>query len=356
VRVAITHAYCWPEVRRGAERIINEVSASLAGRGHEVTLFTAGRARGVDRPDGVRVVRLQRAFSATHRHERDFGIRLVPRLAARRFDVVHSLGPRDAVAGLRARSLRGHRTVYWNMGVPERAWWDSIPEGSAHDRIVRDVDVYACMSRYALDFLERDYGRTGTLLPGGVDLERFTRGVARDERPTLLFSGALSEPRKGAAVLLRAVPLIARAVPDVRVWLSGPGDADALLAAAPPTAVDHVEVLDLGDPQQQADRYARAWATVLPSENEVFGLVLLESLACGTPLVGADNAAIPELCRPGVGVLSRLGDHESLAAACVEALELSQRSGIEDACRAVAAPYDWRTGIAPLLEKVYAGD
>lgn len=349
MRLAITHAYSWPDVRRGAERITVELARALGKRGHRVVHLTAARRPGIRRSDGVTTVRLPRVHRNRPRHERQFARTLVPLLAAGRFDAVHALGVRDGEAALRA----GRRTVYENMGVPSRAWWDTQPERAAHERLVAEADVYGCMSRYALGFLERDYARNGSLTPGGVNIDEFQPASAREARPTLLFSGAVDEPRKGLAKLLAALPLVARAEPDVRLWISGPGDPEPLLAAAPPGARERVEVLGLGGAHDQATRYGRAWTTVLPSRDEVFGLVLLESLACGTPLVGTDHAAVPELVTPEVGSTFAPDDITGLADACVRSLQLSRTPGIVDVCRAAAAPYDWVTGLAPRLEALY---
>jgi glycosyltransferase involved in cell wall biosynthesis len=105
LRIALTHAYSWPEVRRGAERIIYELSRALAAGGHTVTVYTAGRHPGVQRTGGVTTVRLRQLAPAGARHEMLFGLALVPRLAKARFDAVHALGPRDAVAAIRAARL-----------------------------------------------------------------------------------------------------------------------------------------------------------------------------------------------------------------------------------------------------------
>lgn len=356
MKVAITHPYTWPEVRRGAERIVRETARALAGRGHDVTIFTSSW-KPVARRDGpVRVVRLKRIRHNAESHERDFGRRLLPQLVARRFDVVHALGVPDAVAAVRAQRVRRNmRTVYENLGIPIRSWWDRQPVRVEHERLVRDVDVYACMSQFALDVLERDYGRTGALIPGGVNLSQFQPAARRAERPTILFSGAITEPRKGVATLLAALALVARDVPDVQLWLSGPGDPSQLLADAPVAARERTEALGVGDPEAQGERYATAWATALPSTDDSFGMVLIESLASGTPVIGADHSAVPELVTDETGALSEPGDPESLAAACVRALELSQRPGTAERCRSFAAAYDWDTGMAPRLEKLYAG-
>jgi phosphatidylinositol alpha-mannosyltransferase len=241
------------------------------------------------------------------------------------------------------------------LGVPLRSWWDAGPDRAAHQRIVNDADVYGCMSRYALDALAREYGRTdGVLMPGGVDLDAF-HPLPREPQPTILFSGAVYEGRKGLPVLLEALAIVARSVPDVQLWVSGPGDAGPFLAAAPDAARRRTTVLPIGDPDAQGERYARAWATALPSRGDSFGMVLAESLACGTPLVAANDSALPELVDPGrTGALCEPDDAESVAAAIHTAFGLAQQAGTADACRDFATQFDWDTGIAPMFERYYS--
>ena len=114
-------------------------------------------------------------------------------------------------------------------------------------------------------------------------------------------------------------------------------------------------MLPVGRPQS-ADVYGRAWATVLPATHETFGIVLVESLASGTPVVGTDHAALPELVSPETGALAAPGDPSSLADACAAALRLAREPGVAGRCRAAAEPYDWQTRLAPRLESLYAGD
>src|SRR6266508_4243113 len=111
MKVAITHPYSWPEVRRGAERITVETGHALAGRGHDVTVLTAGRSAGKERRDGVTTVRYRRVFDNPRRHEQWFGWRVFPDLVRGRFDAVHSLMPYDAIAAIRARRMTRHVTV-----------------------------------------------------------------------------------------------------------------------------------------------------------------------------------------------------------------------------------------------------
>ena len=361
MRIALTHAFCWPEVRRGAERFLPELAAALHRRGHDVVHFSSAWESGATVERGVRTIRLKRLFENQYRHEADFGRRLLPRLAAGHFDAVHSLGRHDALASIRAARLRrdGRRTVVTDLGLPDPRWWaqQGRHQARAAAKVVAAIDVYSAMSRTAVAQLATGYGRTnGVVVPGGVDLASFAPAPERAQRPAILFSGAVTEPRKGVSVLLAALPLLAEAEPEVELWLSGPGDPELLLAAAPAAARGRVRALGVGDAGLQPERYGRAWATCLPSTHDSFGMALLESLACGTPLVTTTHSAPQELVQAGVtGELCPPGDPPALAAACLRALELARRPATAAACRASAEPYDWDRGLAPLCERLYLG-
>lgn len=358
VQIALTHAYCWPEVRRGAERFMPALSEALARKGHQVVHFSAAWTYGQERRGDVSTIRLRRRHEDQYRHEADFGRRLLPRLAAARFDAVHSLGRRDALASIRAARLHPRRrTVFTDLGLPMRSYWERTPkEARVVEKVVAHVDVYSGMSRCAVSYLAREYGRAdGQVVPGGVDLAAFRPPSAREPRPTVLFSGAFNEPHKEVPVLLEALPILARSEPDVQLWLSGPGDAERLLEHAGPEARSRTRVLGLGEADRQHERYGRAWATCLPSRFDSFGMVLVESLACGTPIVTTTEGAPQELVEPGVnGELSAPGDPAELARACARAFELARRPGIVQACRASAEPFDWDRGLVPLVERLYA--
>ena len=352
MKLAITHPYSWPDVRRGAERIVVETSRALAARGHEVTVFTSGWEPTRENRDGAQTIKFRRHFRDPYRHELSFALRVLPRLAAGRYDAVHAMMPLDALAAVASRGIAGHKVLYDEMGIPQRDWWEHQRDGWARRMIVRKADVYACMSQYALDALQTDWNRKGALLPGGVRVKSFSPATEREPAPTILFSGLLDDPRKGVEDLLRAAVILSRTRPKLKVWLSGPGDPGRILAKVPDAAA-MVEHLPVGEPTSQAERYGRAWVTCLPSISESFGLVLIESLACGTPIVVVDDAAPPSLVTSGTGSVAKPHDPESLAAALDTGLTLAQEDGTPQRCRTRAERFDWDDAIAPLLESLY---
>ncbi|HEY3845161.1 MAG TPA: glycosyltransferase family 4 protein [Acidimicrobiales bacterium] len=355
MKLAVTNPYSWPEVRRGAERIIVETARCMAARGHKVTIFTAGERWERRREGKVTTVKLRRRFEDPSQHERWFGRRIAPLLLMGRFDAVHSMMPYDALAAVRTRRFAGHRSVYEELGSPIRDFWETLSDGDVRTQLVQEVDVYGCMSNFSLDILKSEWGRNGDLIPGGVRLSEFTPSSSRDPRPTVLFSGALSEIRKGLGLLLAAADLLMERHPDLQLWLSGPGDPDPILAGATPRVRAQATLLPLGDPRELANRYADAWVTALPSVGDSFGMVLIESLASGTPIVVSDDSAPPQLVTPKTGIISRPNDARALAKAIEAGFELAADPSTQDHCREFARQFDWDESIGPLLEKLYRG-
>ena len=93
---------------------------------------------------------------------------------------------------------------------------------------------------------------------------------------------------------------------------------------------------------------------MLPAHAEAFGLVLVESLACGTPIVALDEGGPREIVRPDVGALCQ-ATATDLARACEEAVALAANPSTTAICRDAAMAWDWRTSIVPRMETLYGG-
>jgi glycosyltransferase involved in cell wall biosynthesis len=360
LRIVLSHTYCWPEVRRGGERYLHELGAGLARAGHNVRILSTAPAAGHTSVQGVPVTRLRTRSLAPRRfgaqaEEVAFGVQAGLWMAPRKVDVWHALGVPDAAAASVLGTIRGFRSVTTSLGIPLKWYWDKRPDRSLQELVVQRIDSYICLSQAASSALYEGWGRAGEILGGGVALERFVPATARHDRPALLYSGTFTEKRKNLQLLLEAVAILRAKHVDLELWLSGDGDPSPLIAEAPAAAREAVVQMGLGQQDEQALRYGRAWVTVLPSENEAFGLALLESLACGTPIVAlADGGGPSDLIEPGVGVASGPSAAE-LAEACECAMQLARLPETVDACRAVAARYDWDQAIVPRMEAMYRG-
>ena len=147
------------------------------------------------------------------------------------------------------------------------------------------------------------------VMPNGVDLRRFRlqdqasvrAALGWAERPTLLCVGNLLE-NKGHHIVVEALARL----PDFRMVIAGEGpERQALHDLASRTNVlARVQFLGRVDQDQLADCYSAADILVLPSSREGWPNVLLESMACGTPVVATAVGGIPEIVTsPNVGRL-----------------------------------------------------
>jgi phosphatidylinositol alpha-mannosyltransferase len=358
LRVALTHVTSWPEVRRGGERHLHEFASALADAGHRVSVWsTSPTSASQDHVLGVPIRYLPRrtrpAWFGEQSAEVNFGLEAGLRLATTKLDIWHAFGTADAAAAALLDRVRASvASAYSELGIPDLEYRRSRPDHRLHRRVVDHVGSYICYSKGAGDRLQEGFGRVADIVPGGVDTRRFEPAKERHPEPALLFSGDASEPRKNLALLVDAFVELARRTP-CRLWIAGPGDVEPALARVPSALRDSVVHHGTVSDDELVGLYQRAWVTVLPSHLEAFGLVLVESLACGTPIVTLDEWGPSEIVTPVVGATAE-ATPVSLAAACEQAIELARRPDIVDACRAEARNYDWRSSIVPQVEAIYA--
>jgi len=144
--------------------------------------------------------------------------------------------------------------------------------------------------------------------PYGVDCQQFAVRIRQDPRPArLCFVGSINA-RKGVPQLLHAWDAVARR--DAELWFVGsaPGNALTLLQA-------HRNVIYKGavPHRELASLLGSCDALVFPSFFEGFGLVILEAMACGLPVITTEATAGPDLIRQGVnGWIVPAGDDEAL--------------------------------------------
>jgi glycosyltransferase involved in cell wall biosynthesis len=127
-----------------------------------------------------------------------------------------------------------------------------------------------------------------TVVPNGVDTAKFIPASLAEREPTILFVGSLI-PRKGANYLIDAMPRVLAALPGYRLVMLGDGpDEQALRKQAAALGIaDCIDMLGFRPQAEVVAQMRRARLFVLPSLEEGLGVVLLEALACGTPIVAS---------------------------------------------------------------------
>jgi asparagine synthase (glutamine-hydrolysing) len=321
----------------GGERVLGEQMARLSARGHQVRVVSRAPADGAAPaavPGGVPVRHfpadrrsLARFIRASVLQARRAVIEEVDRHGA---DVLHchqplaALGALSSPPGRRLPSLytfhspapleyrlrRGagklHRGGLLGNAGAALLW---VVERAALGRATR-IHVLSDYSAGLLRKLYRiDPGRI-LKIPGAVDTERFQPVADRDRVraalgvPTgrrLLFTLRNLEPRMGLGTLLLAMDRVRRQAPDVLLLIGGAGSLGPALERQVEGLglSEHVRFLGFVSETDLPRYYAVADAFVLPTrELEGFGLVTVEALACGTPVLGTPVGAIPEILAP----------------------------------------------------------
>jgi len=321
----------------GAERVVWEQASRLVAAGHRVRVVS--RAPKNVGPGGVvhRDVPV-RHFAVDRRTLRSF-IRtsilearraVVDEVDAHGADVLHlhqplaAFGALTSPAGRRLPSLytfhspapleyqtrRGttgrHRGGLVGHAGAALLW---LVERASLARVTR-IHVLSDFSAGLIRKLYRVPSRRIVKIPAGVDLDRFhpprDRMALRHEvglpvgRP-LLFTLRNLEPRMGLDNLMRAIDLLRRRVPDVLLLIGGAGSLRRELeaGAAALHLAEHVRFLGFVPDGDLPRYYGAADAFVLPTRSlEGFGLVTVEALACGTPVLGTPVGATPEILAP----------------------------------------------------------
>ena len=182
-----------------------------------------------------------------------------------------------------------------------------------------------------------------TVIPNGVDANRFGRRLPRTDHPTVLFVGTW-QGRKRGAELADAFTRDVRAVhPDAELRM--------VTQDAPSVVPEGVTVLGRLSDDELADEYGRAWLFCLPSSYEGFGIPYAEAMTAGLPVVATPNVGARYVTGEGAsGVLVEL---PALGGALAELLsDGEERERLSRASRARAESFDLRR-VADSYEEVY---
>jgi glycosyltransferase involved in cell wall biosynthesis len=332
LHVCIVYDCLYPFTVGGAERWYRHLAERLAAAGHEVTFLTLRQWE--DAPPvvpGVRVIavgpRLE-LYSGGRRRILPplvFGLGVLGYLLrhGRRYDVVHtaSFPYFSLLAAGAVRPLGGFRLVVDWHELWTREYWREYLGGVAgriglglQSACLRLKQRAFCFSRLVEGRL-RESGLTDVTRLEGQYAEDAPYGGPLPAEPVVVFAGRLI-PEKRAPAVIPAVAEARRSLPDLRceVYGEGPDRAEVLRQAR----AEWASAPGFVEREQLEAALARALCLVLPSRREGYGLVVVEAVARGVPVVVSadpDNAA-SELVEEGVnGTLAPSAGPADLAAA-----------------------------------------
>ncbi len=225
------------------------------------------------------------------------------------------------------------------------------------NRLAMRIAVSPAAQEYAAGALKLPLGAF-RIVPNGVDVPRFAGAeplpqLVDPERPLILFVGRL-EPRKGLEVLLRGFLRLRVTMPSARLCVVGEGPERERCQELIPASI-RPDVLFVGRvAHDELPRYhASADVFVSPATGgESFGIVLLEAMAAGLPVIASDIPGYRTVLKDGrQGRMVRPGDGVALATA-LEALLANPRlrKAMGEEGRETAARYAWPVVAAQVTE------
>jgi phosphatidylinositol alpha-mannosyltransferase len=358
MRVGLVSPYPW-DVPGGVVAHVRELAETLIGLGHDVSVIAP-----VDDDDTALPEWVTRAGRSVPVPFNGSVSRLVfgPVSATRvrrwlhdgDFDVLHVHSPETLSLSLLAvMNARGPIVATFHAANPRSRVLAMLqsPLQVQIEKIVGRIAVSPAARKTIVEHL----GGDAVVVPNGVHVDRYAGAAPLPGWPgdggALGFVGRIDESRKGLHVLLEAMPMIWRTHPELRLLVAGPGELDA-----PPDP--RVVLLGRVDEAQKASAYRSVDCFVAPNTGgESFGIILLEAMAAGAPVVASDLDAFRRvLTAPDgsvAGQLATVGDAESLAHACLTMLDAPRRRETVGRLGAeIVRRYDW-TVVAREVVRVY---
>jgi len=367
MRVGLVCPYSW-DIPGGVQAHVRDLAEALIDLGHEVSLLTpadedtplppyavsAGRALPV-RYNGS-VARLQFGPVSAARARRW--------LREGRFDVLHLHEPSTLSLSLTVLMLaRGPIVATWHSSMTRSRTLSALsgPLQPFMEKISGRIAVSAAARRLQVEHL----GGDAVEIPNGVAVDHYATAEPLPGYPrpgTVGFLGRYDEPRKGMPVLLDGLARLAPDRPELRLLIAGRGDADGLLSELPPVLAGRVELMGQVSEADKARMLRSIDVYCAPNlGGESFGIILLEAMAAGAPIVASDLDPFRRVLDDGrAGTLFRTGDPAALAKALAGLLDdPARRQRLVEIGAEVVAGYDWPVvakQIVAVYETVVAAD
>lgn len=357
MRVALVCPYAWDDPG-GVQTHVRELGDRLRARGHVVLALgpvrtDAGRdwVQGVGRPVDLTYNRSNvpldpRPWSAAHvrRHLRAFAP-----------DVVHLHEPFAPSTALWALlTAKAPLVATFHSGAEPARLYDVA--GPALRRLARRISVRIAVSEAAADVARRRLGGDFEVVPNAVDVSRFADASPADFGPgtKLLFVGRLDE-RKGFPVAAEAFARLARDRSRLRLVVAGDGPERHAADRLPEDVRARIAFLGTVPNEDLPAIHAACDVFVAPNiGGESFGIVLVEAMAAGLPVVASEIPGFTEVVHDDVhGLLVPPNDAVATAAAVARVLdEPLTAARLSEAGRERASAYSW-DAVLPRIEAAY---
>lgn len=284
----------------GVQECVIAMQAELAKRGHDALIIAPQPKETPDEvPAYVRLLGRARDVKSPFHTTAQISVTVEPKevermLEQEQFDVLHFHEPWVPLLSRQILIRSNTKNVAtFHAKLPDTMMSRTIERVITPytKSILKYLHGYTAVSTAATEYVRELTDEPITIVPNGIDLRKYTSGdVIKPDRKNVLFIGRL-EKRKGVMYLLRAMAEVQKRYPDVWVDIVGDGpDRAKLEAMAHDLGVNHVRFHGKVDDDEKIRMLHAASVFSSPARyGESFGIVLLEAMAAGTPIVAGDN-------------------------------------------------------------------
>lgn len=225
--------------------------------------------------------------------------------------------------------------------------------------VIEKLSARIAVSEIARETLTIHLETDAVVIPNGIDVNFFAAATPKLEwqQPNSIgFIGRFEEPRKGLQVLLDALPIISRFIPDVKVLIAGPGESVEITKTVNAQLRNKLTFLGRVSESEKAQLLKSIDLYVAPNTGgESFGIILTEALAAQTAIVASDIPAFRNLLNGGeFGALFESESSTDLAKVVIDLLrDQSKRKDLANIGSRSAERFDWNQ-VAEQIMDVYS--
>jgi phosphatidylinositol alpha-mannosyltransferase len=348
LRIGIVCPYSW-DVPGGVQNHIRDLAEFLLNNGHHVEVL-APATESADLPEYV--VSAGRAVSIPYNGAVArvlFGVGANSRVRSwindGDFDLLHLHEPAIPSLSLLA-CWAGEGAMVGTFHAAAKYQKAIVAIGPILEPVIEKLSARIAVSESARLTLTAHLETDAIVIPNGIYADNYRDGLSRAEWQgnTIGFLGRFEEDRKGLPVLLDALPIISRFIPDIRVLIAGPGDSQEVLEKVDPQLRDRVEFLGKISEEDKADFLASVSLYIAPNTGgESFGIILAEAMAGGAAVVASDIPAFADVLGDGkYGALFESENSENLAKVIIDLLrDEAKRGELASAGAIHAQRFDW---------------
>jgi phosphatidylinositol alpha-mannosyltransferase len=348
LRIGIVCPYSW-DFPGGVQNHVRDLAEFLISNGHYVEVL-APATESEDLPDYV--VSAGRAISIPYNGAVArilFGVvannRVRSWIHEGNFDLMHLHEPAIPSLSLLA-CWAGEGAMVGTFHAAAKYQKAIVAIGPILEPVIEKLSARIAVSESARLTLTAHLETDAIVIPNGIYADNYRDGSSRAEWQgnTIGFLGRFEEDRKGLPVLLDALPIISRFIPDIRVLIAGPGDSEEVLEKVDPQLRDRVEFLGKISEEDKADFLASVSLYIAPNTGgESFGIILAEAMAGGATVVASDIPAFADVLGDGqYGALFESENSENLAKVIIDLLrDDAKRRELAAAGAIHAQRFDW---------------